>query len=63
VLFYDEKEEESAMPIIIEKDEAHKLIDRMPPNATRNDLVKTLLGSDQATWLNLYMKSEKMGLF
>ena len=33
------KEGESAMPIIMEKDEAHRIIDRMPPNATWDDLI------------------------
>lgn len=27
------------MSIIMEKDEAHKIIDRMPPNATWDDLI------------------------
>ncbi len=27
------------MPTIMEKDEAHKLVDRMPPNATWDDLI------------------------
>jgi hypothetical protein len=27
------------MPMVLQKDEAHKLIDRMPPNATWDDLM------------------------
>ena len=27
------------MPMVMQKDEAHKLIDRMPPTATWNDLM------------------------
>jgi predicted transcriptional regulator len=38
-LIYDEKEGENAMSIIMEKDEAHRIIDQMPPNATWDDLM------------------------
>jgi len=30
------------MPIVLQKDEAHKLIDRMPPNATWDDLMNEI---------------------
>jgi len=30
------------MSIIMEKDEAHKIIDRMPPNATWDDLMREI---------------------
>jgi hypothetical protein len=30
------------MAIIMEKDEAHKIIDRMPPNATWDDLMREI---------------------
>jgi len=39
VLFHDKKEREKAISIIMEKDEAHRLVDRMPPNATWDDLM------------------------
>jgi hypothetical protein len=39
VLFYGEKEGGNAMSIIMEKDEARRIIDRMPPNATWDDLM------------------------
>jgi hypothetical protein len=38
----DKKEGENAMSIIMEKDEAHKIIDRMPPNATWDDLMREI---------------------
>jgi len=31
-----------AMPTVMEKDEAHKLIDRMPPDATWDDLMREI---------------------
>jgi len=40
VLSYDRKEKENVMSIIMEKDAAHKIIDRMPPNATWDDLMR-----------------------
>ncbi len=30
------------MSIIMEKDEAHRIIDRMPPNATWDDLIREI---------------------
>jgi hypothetical protein len=30
------------MPMTLQKDEAHKLIDRMPPNATWDDLMNEI---------------------
>jgi len=30
------------MPMVLQKDEAHKLIDRMPPNAIRDDLMNEI---------------------
>ena len=30
------------MPMVLQKDEAHKLIDRMPPNATWDDLMSEI---------------------
>ena len=30
------------MPMVLQKDEAHKLIDRMPPNATWDDLMREI---------------------
>ena len=30
------------MPIIMEKDEAHRIIDQMPPNATWDDLIREI---------------------
>ena len=30
------------MPMVLQKDEAHKLIDRMPPNATWDDLMNKI---------------------
>jgi hypothetical protein len=30
------------MPVVLQKDEAHKLIDRMPPNATWDDLIREI---------------------
>jgi hypothetical protein len=33
---------ENTMAIIMEKDEAHKMIDRMPPNATWDDLMREI---------------------
>ena len=30
------------MPMVLQKDEAHKLIDRMPPNATWDDLMNEI---------------------
>jgi hypothetical protein len=42
VLFYDKEEKENAMSIIMEKEEAHRLIDRMPPNATWDDLMREI---------------------
>ena len=30
------------MPSVMEKEEAHKLIDRMPPNATWDDLMREI---------------------
>ncbi len=30
------------MPVTLQKDEAHKLIDRMPPNATWDDLMREI---------------------
>jgi len=30
------------MPIIMEKDEAHRIIDQMPPNATWDDLMREI---------------------
>ncbi len=30
------------MPTVMEKDEAHKLIDRLPPNATWDDLMREI---------------------
>lgn len=30
------------MPMVMQKDEAHKLIDRMPPNATWDDLMREI---------------------
>ena len=30
------------MPTVMEKDEAHKLIDRMPPDATWDDLMREI---------------------
>jgi hypothetical protein len=42
VLFYDKKEGEQVMKIIMEKEEAHKIIDRMQPNATWDDLMREI---------------------
>jgi hypothetical protein len=39
---YDREEKENAMSIIMEKDEAHKIIDRMPANATWDDLIREI---------------------
>ncbi|MFZ2633176.1 MAG: hypothetical protein WA081_12265 [Desulfosalsimonadaceae bacterium] len=30
------------MPMVLQKDEAHKLIDRMPPDATWDDLMREI---------------------
>ena len=30
------------MPTLMEKDEAHKLVDRMPPNSTWDDLIREI---------------------
>ena len=38
------------MPTAMEKDEAHKLIDRMPPDATWDDLMR-----------EIYVRGGKMG--
>ncbi len=35
-------ERENVMPIIMEKDEAHRIIDRMPPSATWDDLIREI---------------------
>jgi hypothetical protein len=42
VLFYDNKEGENDMSIIMEKEEAHRIIDQMPPNATWDDLMREI---------------------
>ena len=42
MLSYDRKEKKNVMSIIMEKDEAHKIIDRMPPNATWDDLMREI---------------------
>ena len=42
VLLYDKKEGVNAMSIIMEKDEAHRIIDGMPPNATWDDLMREI---------------------
>jgi hypothetical protein len=44
VLLYDKeyRQGEVAMSLIMEKDEAHKIIDRMPPNATWDDLIREI---------------------
>jgi hypothetical protein len=42
VLFYDNKGGEDHMSKIMEKDEAHRIIDRMPPNATWDDLMREI---------------------
>jgi hypothetical protein len=42
VLFYDKKEGENPMPIIMEKDEAHGMIDQMSPNVTGDDLLREI---------------------
>jgi hypothetical protein len=42
VLLCDKEEEENVMSIIMEKEEAHKIIDRMPPNATWDDLMREI---------------------
>lgn len=39
---YNKKEGESAMSIIMQKDEAHRIIDRMSPNATWDDLMREI---------------------
>jgi hypothetical protein len=36
------KKKENAMAIIMEKDEAHRIIDRMPSNATWDDLMREI---------------------
>ena len=42
VLLYDKKEGENTMSRIMEKDEAHRIIDRMPPTATWDDLMREI---------------------
>jgi hypothetical protein len=42
VLFYDNKEGENDMSIIMEKEEAHRIIDQMPPDATWDDLMREI---------------------
>jgi hypothetical protein len=39
---YEKKEVENAMSIIMEKDEAHRIIDRMPPSATGDDPMREI---------------------
>jgi hypothetical protein len=39
---YDKKGGEDDMSKIMEKDEAHRIIDRMPPNATWDDLMREI---------------------
>jgi len=34
--------EENIMPTVMEKGEAHKIIDQMPPNATWDDLIREI---------------------
>ena len=38
----DRKDGEDAMSVIMEKDEAHRIIDRLPPNATWDDLMREI---------------------
>lgn len=38
----DQKEGEKTMSVIMKKDEAHKIIDRLPQNATRDDLMREI---------------------
>jgi len=42
MLLYNQKEGDNVMAIIMEKDEAHKIVDRMPPNATWDDLMREI---------------------
>lgn len=42
MLLYDKKEGEDDMSKIMEKDEAHRIIERMPPNATWDDLMREI---------------------
>jgi predicted transcriptional regulator len=42
VLFFDKNKGGSAMSTIMEKDEAHRIIDRMPPDATWDDLMREI---------------------
>jgi hypothetical protein len=42
VVLFDKKKGEHAMTIIMEKDEAHRIIDRMPPDATWDDLMREI---------------------
>ena len=42
MLFFDQKNGGYAISIIMEKDEAHKMIDRLPPNATWDDLMREI---------------------
>ena len=42
MLFYDEKEGENAVSTIMGKDEAHNIIDRIPPNAPWDDLMREI---------------------
>jgi hypothetical protein len=46
VLLYEKKEGKNAMSIIMEKDEAHKIVDRMPFNATWDDLMREIYVRD-----------------
>ena len=42
MLFYSKEDKENAVSTIMKKDEAHKIIDRMPPNATWDDLMREI---------------------
>ena len=40
--FTEQKTGDNAMATVMEKGEAHKLIDRMPPNSTWDDLMREI---------------------
>ena len=42
MLFFDQKNGGYGISIIMEKDEAHKMIDRLAPNATWYDLMREI---------------------